>query len=92
MLKFIVQTFLHQYTVRFIYKKIFPSMFSYNRFIELSHPHALEFMLFIHYACKREFIGISFIDSTVLRVCHSKRKNRNKVFKGITKVGKSTIG
>ena len=39
-----------------------------------------------------ECTGISFIDSTVLRVCHNKRIKRNKVFKGMAKVGKSTVG
>ena len=36
--------------------------------------------------------GISFIDSTILRACHNKRIKRNKVFKGIGEVGKSTMG
>lgn len=70
----------------------FPGLVSYNRFIELSHRHALAFMMFLHYCCKGECTGISFIDSTVLRVCHNKRIKRNKVFKGIAEVGKSTMG
>lgn len=70
----------------------FPQLVSYNRFIELSHRHAIAFMLFIRYACKGECTGISFIDSTVLRVCHNKRIKRNKVFKGVAEVGKSTMG
>lgn len=70
----------------------FPGMVSYNRFIELSHRHAIAFMLFIQYARKGECTGISFIDSTVLRVCHNKRIKRNKVFNGIAEVGKSTMG
>jgi hypothetical protein len=65
---------------------------SYNRFIELSHRSALAFMLFLHYKCRGECTGISFIDSTVLRVCHNKRIKRNKTFKGIAEVGKSTMG
>lgn len=73
-------------------KKDFPGLVSYNRFIELSHRHALVFMLFLQYARKGECTGISFIDSTVLRVCHNKRIKRNKVFKGIAEVGKSTMG
>lgn len=32
------------------------------------------------------------MDSTVLRLCHNKRIKRNKVFRDIVKVGKSTIG
>lgn len=70
----------------------FPNLVSYNRFIELSHRSAIPFMLFLHYCCRGQCTGISFIDSTVLRVCHGKRIKRNKVFKGIAAVGKSTMG
>jgi hypothetical protein len=62
-------------------KNDFPGLVSYNRFVELSHRQALVFLLFIKYACKAECTGISFIDSTILRVCHNKRIKRNKVFK-----------
>ena len=70
----------------------FPNVVSYNRFIELSHRCAIPFMMFLHYCCRGECTGISFIDSTVLRVCHKKRIKRNKVFKDLAKVGKSTMG
>lgn len=36
--------------------------------------------------------GISFVDSTPIRVCHNKRIKKNKVFKGSAAVGKSTMG
>ena len=36
--------------------------------------------------------GIYFIDSTTISVCHVKRANRNKVFKGLAKKSKSTMG
>jgi hypothetical protein len=88
------RNFKHFYTeyVCVHLKNDFPGLVSYNRFIELSHRHALVFMLFIQYARKGTFTGISFIDSTVLRVCHNKRIKRNKVFKGVAEVGKSTMG
>lgn len=70
----------------------FPEVVSYNRFIELSHKAAIAFMLFMHYCCKGKCTGISFIDSTVLRVCHNKRIRRNKVFKDVAAVGKSSMG
>jgi len=70
----------------------FPGLVSYNRFIELSYRSAIAFMLFLHYNCRGECTGISFIDSTILRVCHNKRIKRNKTFKGIAEVGKSTMG
>lgn len=73
-------------------KSEFPGVVSYNRFIELSHRCALAFMLFLHHQCRGECTGISFIDSTVLRVCHNKRIKRNKTFKGVAEVGKSTMG
>lgn len=72
--------------------KEFRGLVSYNRYIELSHRHALIFMLFLQHACRGECTGISFIDSTVLRVCHNKRIKRNKVFKDVAEVGKSTMG
>lgn len=70
----------------------FPNVVSYNRFIELSHRCAVPFMMFLHHCCRGECTGISFIDSTVLRVCHNKRIKRNKVFKDMAKVGRSTVG
>ena len=39
-----------------------------------------------------ENTGISFMDSTPIRVCKNKRIKRNKVFKDIAQVGKSTMG
>lgn len=36
--------------------------------------------------------GISFVDSTPIRVYKNKRIKRNKVFKGIANIGKSTMG
>ncbi len=39
-----------------------------------------------------ECTGISFVDSTPIRVCNNKRIKRNKVFKDIAQVGKSTMG
>jgi len=70
----------------------FPGLTSYNRFVELSHRTAIAFMFFLHYKCRGECTGISFIDSTILRVCHNKRIKRNKTFKDIAAVGKNTMG
>lgn len=88
------RNFKHFYCqyVCFHLRDCFPDVVSYNRFIELSHRCAIPFMMFLHYCCRGECTGISFIDSTVLRVCHNKRIKRNKVFKGMAKVGKSTPG
>lgn len=88
------RNFKHFYLhyVKIHLQKDFPQAVSYNRFIELSHRNAIAFMFFLHHCCKGKCTGISFIDSTVLRVCHNKRIKRNKVFKGIAERGKSTMG
>ncbi|WP_042277852.1 transposase, partial [Candidatus Protochlamydia sp. R18] len=41
---------------------------------------------------KGKVTGISFIDSTLIAVCHHKRILRNKVFAGIAKRGKTISG
>lgn len=70
----------------------FPNTVSYNRFIELSHSVSIHMTLFLKTCCLGECTGISFVDSTPLRVCKNKRIKRNKVFKGIATTGKSTMG
>ena len=40
----------------------------------------------------RQGTGISFIDSTPVRVCKNKRIKRNKTFAGLAQLGKSTMG
>jgi hypothetical protein len=45
----------------------------------------------LHFATRSEFPKRS-IDSTSIAVCHPKRVSRNKVFKGIAKLGKTTNG
>ena len=49
-------------------------------------------MLFLKLRGFGECTGISFLDSTPLRVCKNKRIKNNKVFKGIAEIGKSTVG
>ncbi len=36
--------------------------------------------------------GITFVDSTMIPVCHNVRRNFNKVFAGLAKNGKGTMG
>ena len=71
---------------------LFPKTVSYNRFTELMQSVNLPLAMFVKTMCLGNCTGISFIDSTPLRVCKNKRIKRNKVFKGIAQIGKSTMG
>ncbi|MEA1785153.1 IS982 family transposase [Arenibacter sp. GZD96] len=70
----------------------FPNTVSYNRFTELMQQNLMPMALFLKTCCLGKCSGISFIDSTPIRVCKNKRIGRNKVFKGIANTGKSTMG
>jgi Transposase DDE domain len=70
----------------------FPNTVSYNRFVELSQSILLPMTIFLKTCCLGNCTGISFVDSTPIRVCKNKRIKRNKVFKDIAQVGKSTMG
>ena len=71
---------------------LFPNTVSYNRFLELMQNATLPMSIFLKSCCMGEGTGISFIDSTPIRVCKNKRIKRNKVFAGLAQVGKSTMG
>ena len=73
-------------------KSEFPHTVSYNRFVELMKGCVLPLAVLTKTCCLGECTGISFIDSTPIRVCNNKRISNNKVFKGIANIGKSTMG
>lgn len=78
--------------VQLYLKSEFPNTVSYNRFTELMQSAVLPMTIMLKTCCLGKSTGISFIDSTPIRVCKNKRIKRNKVFKGIAEVGKSTMG
>jgi len=89
-----MRTFKHFYLfyVQKHMRKEFPETVSYNRFVELMQSNILPLTLYMKTACLGTCTGISFIDSTPIRVCNKKRIKSNKVFKDIANVGKSTMG
>jgi len=88
------RTFKHFYLfyVQKHMKSDFPNTVSYNRFTELMQQSLMPMALFLKICCLGDCTGISFIDSTPIRVCKTKRISTNKVFKGIATTGKSTMG
>ena len=73
-------------------QECFPETVSYNRFVELSQKVCMPMTLFLKMCCLGECTGISYADSTPVRVCKNKRIKRNKVFAGIATTGRSTMG
>jgi len=70
----------------------FPDLVSYHRFVELQKRVVMHMAIFAKTCCMGQCTGISFIDSTPLRVCNNKRIFNHKTFNGIAKRGKSTMG
>lgn len=83
--------FYIQYVCKHLSKE-FPDLVSYNRFIELKKRCTVPMVLFLQMQCLGKCTGISFLDSTTIKVCHYKREKQNKVFKDIAKKGKGTMG
>lgn len=71
---------------------LFPNTVSNNRFVELSQQVILPMTMFLKMQCLGDCTGITYVDSTPIRVCNNKRIKRNKVFKDVATVGKSTMG
>ena len=69
----------------------FPKLLSYNRMVEVMQSVMVPLIFFIQSQAKTK-TGIYFIYSTTISVCHVKRANINKVFKGLAKKSKSTMG
>lgn len=70
----------------------FPRTVSYNRFMELNQTVILPLAIYLKKRTLGQCTGISFIDSTPLRVCHNRRIHSHKVFKGIAERGHCSIG
>lgn len=73
-------------------RHLFPKVVSYNRFVELEKQVAVPLVLFIKKVLLGKCTGISFVDSTPLRVCRNQRIHIHKVFKGIAQRGKCSMG
>ncbi len=70
----------------------FPDLVSYNRFVELQKQVIQPLAVYLKMHRLGKCLGISFIDSTTLKVCHYKREKQNKVFKGIAQKSYGTLG
>ena len=84
------KTFWH-FSIDRKYRDCFGDLPSYGRFVTLMLRLILPLCVLL--LCFRgEETGIRFVDATKLAVCHNKRIKRNKVFKGLAKLGRCTMG
>lgn len=86
------RTFKHYYMdLQHRHRSEFPNLVSYNRFVELM-PSAVGPLSTYLSSLRGENTGIAFVDATALAVCKNKRIARNRVFRGVAKMGKTTMG
>ena len=74
-----------------LYRKDFPSLPTYARFVALM-PRVGILLAVLLCTLFSKSTGMSYIDATPIPVCHPKRMSRNKVFKDIAALGKTTKG
>jgi hypothetical protein len=85
-----LKTFSLHYICRHL-TRAFPQRVSYSRFVELEAEALLPLAAFLTTRFGR-CTGLSFIDSTPLKVCHNLRIKSHKVFKDIAQRGVSSTG
>jgi hypothetical protein len=69
----------------------FPQVVSYTRFVELMAAALVPLCAYLQ-TRKGRSAGVAFIDSTLLAVCHPKRSGRHKVFAGLARWGRNSLG
>ncbi|MBC7805343.1 MAG: IS982 family transposase [Akkermansiaceae bacterium] len=73
------------------WRKAFPHLVSYNRFIEYISSAIVPLCAYLH-SLFGKCTGITFADPTVLSVCKNPRIEQNRVFAGIATRGKTSTG
>ena len=69
----------------------FPALVSYGRFVQRI-PRVLAWLCAYLFTCFGTCTGISFVDATFIAVCDNRRIHQHKVFAGLAKRGRGTMG
>lgn len=72
------------------WRDAFPRLVSYNRFVEWMPSALIPLCTYLRH-CFGQCTGISFIDSTSIKVCHNRRIASHKVFKSLAARGKTSV-
>ncbi|WP_281756614.1 IS982 family transposase, partial [Neptunitalea chrysea] len=70
----------------------FPNLVSYNRMVELKRDSFIPLGMYLKTFGLTSCTGVSFVDSTPLRVCDKRRIHSHKVFKDIAQRGQCSLG
>lgn len=73
------------------YKRCFPKLPSYERFVNLINRAIFPLTIFTQLKAGKQ-TGIYYIDSSCLPVCHLKRSKRHQTFDSIAQYGKTSVG
>ena len=86
------RNFKHYYMahVRVHWRKAFPGLPSYQRFVEWMPSTLLPLCVYLKHGFGK-CSGISFVDSTSLKVCHNRRIPQHRVFNHLAARGKSSV-
>lgn len=74
------------------WQDLFPTILSYNRFVAIQPRYMVVLAMFLKAKCMGKCTGISFIDSTTIKVCRNQRIHNHKVFRGLAERGRSSMG
>lgn len=68
----------------------FPELVSYQRFVEWMPDTLVPLCAYLKH-CFGQCSGISFVDSTSIKVCHNRRMRDHRVFEGLAARGKTSV-
>jgi hypothetical protein len=83
------KTYYTQYVMEQL-RSEFPTLLSYNRFVQLMPRILLALCAYLR-QCQGRCRGIAFIDSTALAVCHNRRISQHRVFEGVAQRGRTSV-
>jgi transposase len=81
--------FYTQFVCRY-WRRAFPRLVSYQRFVEWMLSTLIPLCAYLRH-CFGHCTGISFIDSTRIKVCHNRRISTHKVFNPLAARGKTSV-
>lgn len=72
------------------WRKAFPALVSYSRFVSWIPSVLLPLCAYLK-SCLGRCTGVSFVDSTSLKVCHNRRIHQHQVFAELAARGKTSV-